>query len=143
MFVLIQRFASTEREEFISKSRGNFCETLYRSRAKRVLRFDQFKAPLFFLKNIALRHLLHFFFFFFTFNSFKSTFVANSLYNIGLASCITKSNHGIAKIMITTMVDDNIIFSLARTGNSELLRFAVILPDRFLATDHAGHIGKC
>lgn len=45
--------------------------------------------------------------------------------------------------MITTMFDDNIIFSLARTGNSELLRFPVILPDRFLATDRAGHIGKC
>lgn len=41
------------------------------------------------------------------------------------------------------MVGDNIIFSLARTDNSELLRFAVILPDRFLATDRAGDIGKC
>lgn len=40
-------------------------------------------------------------------------FIANSLWNIGLGfSCITKSNHRIAKIMITTMVGDNIIFSL-------------------------------
>jgi len=44
---------------------------------------------------------------------FHGIFVANSLWNIGLGfSCITKSNHRIAKIMITTMVGDNIIFSL-------------------------------
>lgn len=44
--------------------------------------------------------------------------------------------------MITTTAGDNIIFSLVRTGNPELLRFAVILRDRFLAADRAGHIGK-